>query len=288
MKIIFSRKGIDSSFGNCASPIMPDGRLCWMPIPEDNTKKQELPTYGEIKFGDTTLGSIIEDLSSGKILSTRTVHLDPDIFHYHRERVDGWRPVFGQTGAAESHLRNKGVEVDDIFLFFGWFKKIIKKEERYKYESKAPDLHVIYGWLQIGDIVKISDMKEIPDWIKTHPHMLGDNYGKTDTLYIARDELLLNGKKANLPGSGFFEHISQDLTLTAKGQTRSVWQLPNWAYPEGDKPPLSYNENKDKWSNSNEGTTVRIASRGQEFVLNADFYPEAIDWVENLIKNAKK
>lgn len=288
MKIIFSRKGIDSSFGNCASPIMPDGRLCWMPIPEDNPQKPDLPTYAEVKFGNTTLGTIIEDLSSGKILSNRKVHLDPDIFHYHRERINGWKPVFGQTGAAESHLRNKEVEIDDIFLFFGWFRKSIIKEEKYKYESKAPDLHVMYGWLQIGEIVKISDMKEVPEWIKTHPHMLGNNYGKTDTLYIAKDKLILNGEITDLPGSGSFDYINKELILTAEGQTRSVWQLPTWAFPMEDKPPLSYNENKDKWSMDNEGVRVRIASRGQEFVLNADFYPEAIEWVGNLIKSAKK
>ncbi len=80
MKIIFSRKGLDSSFGSCASPIMPDDRLCWMPIPEDNPDKPELPTYNDIPFADTTLGEIIESLSSGKISSDKKVHLDPDIF----------------------------------------------------------------------------------------------------------------------------------------------------------------------------------------------------------------
>jgi hypothetical protein len=118
MKVVFSRKGIDSSFGNYASPIMPDGKLCWIPIPEVNGTKPSLLTYEDISYGGTNLGVIMEELSSNRMFGKRTVHLDPDIFPFHRNREDGWQPVFGQTGVAESHLRNMGVSEGDIFLFF--------------------------------------------------------------------------------------------------------------------------------------------------------------------------
>ena len=36
MKIIMSRKGVDSQFGKQASPILPDGRLLSMPIPSED------------------------------------------------------------------------------------------------------------------------------------------------------------------------------------------------------------------------------------------------------------
>lgn len=285
MKIIFSRKGIDSSFGNFASPIMPDGKLCWMPIPEDSDRKQQLPTYGDISFCGTDLGTIIEDLSSKRIKRNQTVHLDPDIFAMHRARKEDWIPVFGQTGAAESHLRNKKVEVGDIFLYFGWFKQCELIDNTFRYKKAAPDMHVLYGWLQIGNIKRICNIESIPDWLTDHPHMIGCNYGILDTLYFSTNELVIAGKKTGLPGAGYFSAINDGIILTAPGHTRSVWNLPIWMYPSEDKPPLSYNEKREKWIKRDGKIQLKIASRGQEFVLNVDFYPEALDWVEGLIRS---
>src|SRR4051794_5371637 len=106
MKLVLSRKGIDSSFGSCASPILPNGRLCWMPIPETTACKPDLPTYDDLSFHGRTLGEIISELSKGRIASTQQVHLDPDLYPAHVDRLPGWRPAFGQTGAAQRHLLN--------------------------------------------------------------------------------------------------------------------------------------------------------------------------------------
>jgi hypothetical protein len=300
MKIIFSRKGIDSSFGNCASPIMPNGQLCWLPIPEENKNKPSLPTYRDIRFGDTNLGTIIEDLSSKRISADRKVHLDPDIFKQHRNRKSDWKPVFGQTGAAESHLRNKGVSVGDIFLFFGWFKQCEYINGKLKYKKSAPDLHVLYGWLQVAKIARLSEysaspdlftstyLQSTPDWLKDHPHLIGENYGKSDTLYFSAEKLTINGATTKYPGAGTFNHICDKIILTAGGQTRSVWQLPNWMYPSDDKLPLSYNDGYDKWVKKDGVTQLRIASRGQEFVLDTSFYPEAHEWLYELIQTGTK
>lgn len=288
MKIIFSRKGIDSSFGNVASPIMPDGKLCWMPIPEDSDKKTSLPTYNDITFYDMNLGTIIEDLSSKRIKKSQTVHLDPDIFAMHRERKKDWIPVFGQTGAAESHLRNQKVGVGDIFIYFGWFKQCEIVNDSFRYQRAAPDLHVMYGWLQIGDFKKICDMDNIPDWLTEHPHMIGCNNENLDTLYFSAKELVINGKKTGLPGAGYFSLINDEIILTAPGHTRSVWNLPIWMYPREDKPPLSYNEKRENWIRKDGKVQIKIVGRGQEFVLNTEFYPEAADWIENLIGTQMK
>jgi hypothetical protein len=297
MKIIFSRKGIDSSFGNYASPIMPSGQLCWLPIPEDNKNKLGLPTYRDIRFEDTNLGTIIEDLSSRRITADKTVHLDPDIFKKHRDRKPNWRPVFGQTSAAESHLRNKGVSVGDVFLFFGWFKQCENVNGKLKYKKSAPDLHVLYGWLQIAEIIKIyeyyaspdlfgsGNLRSIPDWLSEHPHLIGENYGKSDTLYFSADKLTINGTTTKYPGAGIFNSINDKIILTAGGHTRSIWQLPDWMYPSENKLPLSYNEERDKWLQKDGVTHLRIASRGQEFVLDTSFYPEAYEWLYDLIQN---
>lgn len=302
MKIIFSRKGLDSSFGNYASPIMPDGQLCWLPIPEDSCKKPALPTYGDIRFGDTDLGKIIEDLSSNHINAGKKVHLDPDIFFQHRDRKTNWRPVFGQAGAAESHLRNRGVNVGDIFLFFGWFKQSEFVNGKLKYKKSAPDLHVLYGWLQVAEIIRLSEfyipqglffpdnsqnIRDIPDWLKDHPHLIGNNYGKSDTLYFSSDKLTINGVKTKYPGAGTFKSINDSIILTAGGKSRSVWQLPIWMYPSKDKLPLSYNDSIDKWEKKNGFVQLRIASRGQEFVLDTSFYPEVCEWLLRIFQTVE-
>lgn len=36
MRIILSRKGFDSEYGGCASPILPDGKMISMPIPSES------------------------------------------------------------------------------------------------------------------------------------------------------------------------------------------------------------------------------------------------------------
>ena len=296
MKIIFSRKGLDSSFGNYASPILPNGQLCWLPIPEENNKKPGLPTYSDILFKDTNLGEVIESLSSKRILGNKTIHLDPDIYQHHKKRKSNWRPAFGQTGAAQSHLKNKGVGPGDIFLFFGWFKQCESINGKLKYVKSAPDLHILYGWLQISELIRVNEYhqtlnlfniekgRNIPEWLKEHPHLIGNSYGDLDTLYLSTDKLTVNNITTDYPGSGMFNFLNKKHILTKNGKTRSVWQLPNWMYPSGQKLPLSYNEKLDKWIQKDGEVLLRIASRGQEFVLDTSFYPEANSWLIDVIK----
>ena len=288
MKFIFSRKGLDSSFGNCASPIMPDGRLVWMPIPEDNPDKPGLQRFEDIPYQDITLGKIISDLSNGRIAGNQAVHIDPDIYDFYRPRKEGWRPLFGQTGAAESHLENRGVGVGDIFLFFGWFKRAVLDSGKYRYERKAEDLHIAYGWFQVGEVKKIRDIKEIEPWMEGHPHLLGSSYSDLDTLYIASEKLIVDGSDTGYNGAGYFPMLFPDIIFTAKGQTRSVWDMPRWLYPDNGKPALSYNEKPDKWHLMKDYVRLKIASRGQEFVLNVDYYPECIPWFLELLKQGSQ
>ncbi len=37
MKLVLSRKGFDASNGGVASPILPDGTMCSLPIPDRNS-----------------------------------------------------------------------------------------------------------------------------------------------------------------------------------------------------------------------------------------------------------
>ena len=152
MKVILSRKGFDSGYGGYPSPILTNGQMISLPIPykEDNIR------YSDVKAdGLKTCYDLMKDLnqtikSANKwpdIDKDTRCHLDPDIYKKSIDRETNWKPCFGQTGGPQGHLRNQGIAIDDLFLYFGWFRKTV-----YNYDSKIvfDDLdkvgkHVIFG-----------------------------------------------------------------------------------------------------------------------------------------------
>ena len=127
MKIILSRKGFDSKNGGVPSPILEDGTLISLPIPNNDDL-----TYDQISAGDYNLGKLVNDLTNGKIKETAQAHLDPDLNIVSRNREAGWRPLFGQAKAALTHLARVGK--GDLFLFFGWFREA-KRNKTGKHRS---------------------------------------------------------------------------------------------------------------------------------------------------------
>src|ERR1700686_724387 len=108
MKIIFSRKGFDSGTGKVASPILPSGKLCSLPIPETLACANPL-RYQDILFDGQSLGMLVHDLTRGKISPGTPAHLDPDLNSASVPRLPDWKPIFGQAGAAESHLQHQNI-----------------------------------------------------------------------------------------------------------------------------------------------------------------------------------
>jgi len=284
MKLILSRKGMDSSFGAMPSPILPDGRLCWLPIPENSAYKPSLPSYEEVRFGDLSLGDIVDSLSGGKVRRTQKVHLDPDLTYDHLPRGRGWRPAFGQTGAAERHLLNHGVGSGDLFLFFGWFRMTEWKNGALQYVKKSPDLHVLYGWLQIAERTPVDLFARWPDWAKSHPHVQGVPYCDLDAVYQSTAELAGFQLRGSLKGAGTFTHLEQEMILTAPNATRSIWRLPPDFFP-GERRPLTYHLDASRWERRDDYAYLRVASRGQEFVLDLDYYPGVTNWLQDRIFN---
>ena len=122
MKIVISRKGVDSESGGMASPILPCGCLCSIPIPSTLPEVR----YADIKFGKHTLQQICNELNPSWS-SHEFAHLDPDLRPEALAlRPKDWRPAFGQSGAAATHLSHKGIGARDLFIFFGWFRRTIK------------------------------------------------------------------------------------------------------------------------------------------------------------------
>jgi len=282
MRIILSRKGFDSASGGKPSPIFPDGRMVSLPIPD----KQSPIRYKDIRWQEYNLGTLVSYLTGGRIPASDCVHLDPDL---NREsllsRHSEWRPLFGQTGPAQGHLRKNGVQAGDLFLFFGLFKKVIQSAEKFVWDKHSPRLHVLWGWLQIDEILKIDDCNQSDyDWAIYHPHF----HRKPDannTLYIARRNLKLPGvSSGGLPGAGVFPHFTERLRLTDPAATTpSQWQLPKWFYPHDGLCPLTYHSNLDRFQNTKTGTRLNAVARGQEFILDTREFPEAIEWLKMLL-----
>ena len=275
MRIILSRKGYDATSGGVASPVFPNDTFCSLPIPDHG------PLLREISFRGQSLGPIVEDLTHTAGVGGCEAHLDPDLVADARPRRAGWRPCFGQVGAAQSHLDRQGVGEGDLFLFFGWFRRVERDGSRWRYLARAPDLRCLFGWLQIGRVYRL-DGDAPPSWAADHPHVRYlDQYrskSANNTLYVAADRLSLPGLQQPIAGGGAFARYAACLQLTEPSQGRSTWRLPACLYP-GDRAPLSYHRRADRWSKDDNGVLLRSVARGQEFVLNGDCYPGIVDWL---------
>jgi Nucleotide modification associated domain 3 len=279
MKLILSRKGFDSACGGSPSPILPDGSLCPLPIPSDEALRLK-----DVAWRGRPLSNIVSAITKGRISPLIGVHLDPDLQEQSRTRVPGWLPLFGQAGSAQSHLDKSRVGLGDIFLFFGWFRRTVDVEGRLMFDRAAPDLHVIFGWLQVGRILRpTSEPESIPRWAAKHPHVLrARTIAVNNTLYVASKNLRMPSVSGSMSGAGVFRTQSPIRTLTAPAQGRSLWRLPGWFYPTAGKPALSYHSDPRRWTRDGDDCYVQSVGRGQEFVLDCDHFPEASDWFRDL------
>lgn len=290
MKIILSRKGFDRSNGGFASPIMPCGKPLSLPIPVTANQKKEGEKgicYDKLKFDGQYLSETISQLSN-RPFPHKEAHLDPDLDRDRLEsREEGWKQAFGQTGSAQSHLKNQGVVKEKIsegclFLFYGWFKE------------GGQDRHVIFGWLKVGEILEVHNdqaLREFPDWLHYHPHIVNrDRVGYTNNrIYIAADHLTLDG--LSLPGAGTFSCLTDARRLTAPHETRrSYWRLPKWFHPfypvaRPERERLSYHGSCKRWELHNNHVILKTTSPGQEFVFDTKDYSEAMQWLKDVFED---
>lgn len=282
-RIVLSRKGFDSSYGGLPSPILPDGRLLPLPIPA----RHDRFTMADLDVGNVDIEGLLHDLSGGRHTLATTIHLDPDLNRRADLRLPGWRPSLGQTGSAQAHLASQGVGIGDVFLFFGWFRQVEQYRQRWRYARGAPHLHVLFGWLEVGDILGVvsdrqGSLARYP-WIADHPHVSNPQHYENhrNTLYVAPACSRFEGKAF---GGGMFSRFGSELQLTTAGRSRTHWTLPEWFFP-GRRTPLSYHGDLNRWALGVHGCTLRSVAKGQEFVLCASEYPEAEDWIESLLGN---
>lgn len=189
MRIIFSRKGFDSSSGGKPSPIR-DGRPISLPIPATRNSRTT--------YGDLGLGELVQSVTKGKYGPGALCHADPYF-------ADG-QCAFGQTGSAQGHLAKNGVGRGDVFLFFGLFTDEHTQERH----------HRIFGYMLVDEVISLGidpDLRLAPRFAPDHPHFIGAR-DRNNTLYLG-------------PGTTCAT-ASPDLRLTQTGGPLGTWVIPPW------------------------------------------------------------
>lgn len=284
MKIILSRKGFDSASGGCPSPILPDGRLRSLPIPDCRSTVRYTSIYADDYY---PTGDIVESLTRRKISASSRAHLDPDIDPLSKKRDSKWRGVFGQCGASQSHLEKQNVNVGDIFLFFGLYRQTVENECGLTFSKDSHNTHVLWGWMQIDKIIRIDgSIQDSLAWCYDHPHVyypLRNN----NVVYIASKGINIPGMpKCSSTGSGVFTRYTPQLCLTAAESNRpSLWRLPAWFSPMA-KRTLSYHTAQERWhrcKQDRDKVLLESVGRGQEFVIDVENCSEANEWLAEIL-----
>lgn len=190
MRVIFSRKGFDSSAGGVPSPLV-NGRPVSIPIP---TSDRSVTTYGHIGLGD-----VVSTITKNRYSESSLCHYDP--------MFQGEKCAFGQTSAAQSHLANNNVGVGDVFLFFGLFSEL---------DGRDPH-HRIFGFLTVESVLNVGANPQLqdqpPGFEIRHPHTIGV-WNRNNTIYL---------------GSGQTASTSDpDLRLSVVNEQVSKWNVPSW------------------------------------------------------------
>lgn len=270
MRIIISRKGFDSGAGGCPSPILPNGNMVSIPIPDSHPSL----TYDDLEIDGISYADIMITIHPQKKLDLhkKGCHVDPDINAAPwKELPKDWVPAFGQIGNAQTVLKKAGVEPGDLFLFFGWFRQTYYNNNGIlKYcspKNNGQDLQIIYGYLEIGSI--ITDPKEIQRY-PWHPHSSSDRLkSKNNVLYLPTNRLSFSPEK---PGWGTLA-FSKDRILTRENCTRSRWKDLPFLRPENLIAP--------QMKNNGDPGIIEYTGQWQELVYNGT--PEMMKWVKSII-----
>lgn len=130
-------------------------------------------------------------------------------------------------------------------------------------------MHVIYGYLQIGRIIR--EEKEIPEWLWEHPHTNHTKYEKDwdkkqNAIFLPTHRISINSE---MPGAGTFT-FDRRRVLTKEGSSRSRWTFPKamWGTPISHCP----NGWKEDYFQS--------ATIGQDIVMDAT--PPVLEWLRTL------
>lgn len=239
MRIIFSRKGFDSAAGGGPSPIV-EGRPLSLPIPAGAASRTS--------YGSLGLGEHVARASRSKLGPHDLCHHDPMFL------ADG-TCLFGQCGAAQTHLERQGVGPGDVFLFFGLYRDPADGEPH----------HRIFGYLKVEEVIPLA--QGAPAWLAAlaHPHALAMHH---------RNDVIYRG-----PGT-VAARAGAALRLTVPGGPPTLWQRPSWLARGG----LSYHDRADRWL---PGGRLKSVARGQEFVADVGHRPAPRQWLAAVLEEIR-
>jgi hypothetical protein len=282
MRLVFSRKAWDSKAGGKPNPII-DGQFVPLPIPKNKHRGGNVPLK-DIYW------PLQPPISLDVLLGPQVGHFHPDPWLYPgmlKKQAGHWLPAQGHTATspAHRHLVKEGITEGDIMLFYGWFRKAKFEQGKLTFEERSPDLHVVFGYLQIDEILENKDFPALTGRLPglgDHPHL--NNTVGDDVLYVAKRFLEIPGLPTGvIPGGGLFPQFDPRLVLTDQegGNTkRSVWRLCGWASSDPSVlPEMTYLK---KWEREYPDCTTRNRGQGQEFVLKPT--PEILQWLVSLLK----
>ena len=246
MRVIFSRKGFDSASGGGPSPVV-DGRPVSLPIPAGIVSRTS--------YAHLDLAEHARKASRGRVRGGDLCHHDP-MFLPAGEH--GRTCLFGQCGAAQTHLVNRGVGRGDVFLFFGLFRE----------EATGEPHHRIFGYLEVAERIDLArcDSGALAELRAIgHPHAIA-MHARNDAIYRGPGRLAGTAPDA--------------LRLTVPGGPPSLWRRPEWLRRGG----LSYHDRADRWL---PGGRLRAVSRGQEFVADVGRREAPREWLARVIDAIK-
>lgn len=262
MRIVFSRKGFDSQFGGVPNAVLPGDELVPFPIRDGASpvRADRIQRCGE------PVGEMVAQLTGGRIRRNYRAHLDPDLDAGSYPREPGWRPVLGQRGSPLGHLLKQKVGVGDLFLFFGWFRRVERVGTCWTYARNSTPAHVLWGWLSVE---RLEDPKSLTlgdaAWLSYHPHVHSRGNDR-HRIFVARERLNLGGRF--VPGAGIFPSFAPSRVLSAYGQNMSVWSVPDWMQPSASTVRFSYIHDARRWKGADDGTSrVQTIGKGQEIVM---------------------
>ena len=278
-RAIFSRKGFDSAYGGGVSPVLPDGAMQSIGIPEAGSGI----AYGDVQTPRGSLLELMHELGINRyrenkqwypLVAKSEVHLDPDLHISARARHHAWRPVFGQCEGAQTVLRNRKVAKGDLFIFYGNFRRTVDVGGSLKFIGKT--FHAIFGYMSVGDIVTVDGSTTLP-WCAEHPHLV-NRKRKNNTLYLASNVATFSGRK--MSGAGIVSFDERRI-LSSTYERPSLWRLPSFFHPDISGRTMSNHLSKD-WTLNDETALLQTKSPGQEYVVDAT--AEMIDWAAQVLR----
>lgn len=316
MKVILSKKGLDSSFSNKGITFNKEGdnkegEMPFVPIPSNNDKcKYDGDVINHLQKGCKLFYKQEGCKLSYKVDSNPVglnCHLDPQLIDYF-ENTDAkkFKASFGQVGGPQTTLSKADVGIGDIFLFYSWY---------YDKELKQ-DQNIIFGYMQIGAIIRFDENNKITleeldkkgnvvklenctsgyilneyNFIQNNPHWNYEKYeNKTNnTIYIARENFAFSSQKEgktvyteveNIPGFGLFNY-HENLVLTEKPSGGKVPTKTHWAIKGLEDYETIGFKNVSKKLEYGKGQIVK--GFGQEFIFE-DNNNAVQEWAEKLIK----